>query len=567
MIGAVLGLPRAETEARLVSLVGACSNSRVAVRQSSGLVAAGTDTLADSGAEAWVGRPRSGHTRGGKAHLQGDFSLISIDGDDELSLTRGFFGGRPLFYTRSTSDRSLTVCSGLTPLVTTLSGLTLDRERLASFVLKRPLRDHGRTFYRQIRRAPSASVLRVGADGVRAQIAMPLTPVRPSEETVDGLAAELREYVRAAVRRSMAGAVRVGVSTSGGLDSSYLLATAMALAREENRPDVGAFNLRFAGAGDDRPHFDRLCKALGVVPYSFEPREYSGLLENAFVADSAPLAGPTSAFDIGMTRLAAERGVTAFMTGMGGDEFLTGDMGVFGERAMAGHVVWAIRAAATLKAWGNSTVRTRLQTLVLRPIIRSFAPTLGRRTQEVPWAGPLLRKFEAEEIFEDRRMALGFAGPNGLETLARSAQLMDYSDIRGQLEVAGSCQRIDPYMDEDLLGFVSAVDPEILFHEGWVRGLFRHAIRGEVPESIRLRSDKASFEPALVELISAAGGFGVLEALVRMNGLADLGLVEPRAFRQRFDELVACPEDGRLWVELWPVLAAEAFVRGTAAQA
>jgi hypothetical protein len=52
-------------------------------------------------------------------------------------------------------------------------------------------------------------------------------------------------------------------------------------------------------------------------------------------------------------------------------------------------------------------------------------------------------------------------------------------------------------------------------------------------------------------------------SLANPTALADLGLVEPRAFREDFDGFVSNPEahpDG--WMRLWPVLASEAFVRG-----
>ena len=139
----------------------------------------------------------------------------------------------------------------------------------------------------------------------------------------------------------------------------------------------------------------------------------------------------------------------------------------------------------------------------------------------------------------------------------------EWKESRGQIEFAGGCTHLEPFLDDDLVEFLASLRPELLFHGGWVRGLFRHAMRGVVPDDVRMRQDKADFEPAFLELVQAAGGFKIFEPLLTMTGLADHGLVEPRAVRQRFDALVETPLDGRLWVELWPLLSAEAFVRAS----
>ena len=76
-------------------------------------------------------------------------------------------------------------------------------------------------------------------------------------------------------------------------------------------------------------------------------------------------------------------------------------------------------------------------------------------------------------------------------------------------------------MDDDLVEFLASVRPDRLLHGGWVRGLFRHAIRDLVPDQVRMRPDKANFELALLDLVRAAGGFDAFEPLLTMTALAD----------------------------------------------
>ena len=48
-------------------------------------------------------------------------------------------------------------------------------------------------------------------------------------------------------------------------------------------------------------------------------------------------------------------------------------------------------------------------------------------------------------------------------------------------------------MDKNIAEFVSRVPLEEFLKDGWQRSLFRRAIKGLVPENIRLRKDKSTF--------------------------------------------------------------------------
>jgi hypothetical protein len=82
-----------------------------------------------------------------------------------------------------------------------------------------------------------------------------------------------------------------------------------------------------------------------------------------------------------------------------------------------------------------------------------------------------------------------------------------------------------------------------------------------LPDSLRLREDKASFEPASDELARAVCHEPWFTALLRMEATGDLGLVLPRRFREAFGRFKDHRAD-RTWVEFWPALAVEAFALG-----
>ena len=135
---------------------------------------------------------------------------------------------------------------------------------------------------------------------------------------------------------------------------------------------------------------------------------------------------------------------------------------------------------------------------------------------------------------------------------------------RQQEEHAGGVDVWWPYLDLELAAAVAALHPDyLLLGDRW-RGLLRASIRDLVPDSIREREDKASFEPAMLRFMDAAGGLESLRPLASMWQLASLGLIDPAAVAVAFERFVAAPDydDGDSWMALWAPLAVEAFLRG-----
>jgi asparagine synthase (glutamine-hydrolysing) len=581
MIAGVLSLSGGRGPHDMLALLttragGDIGSSRVSVQGSIGLMAgpgSPPGQIETHGRIAWIGG--LGERLQGEPPwpVRGEFALIGAGTlGDELWLGRGEFGGRPLFYALEGGSRALVASSRFGPLASTLEHATVDVERLAAYALQEPLFDSARTFYKQIRRVPSATVLRVGLDGVRKMDPIPFdaSPERDRSESVTVLAREVRDTLRGAVERAIAHLDDVGVIVSGGLDSSSLLALSVATSRKFGRPRIHAFNVQFAGRGDDRPHLAAVCRSLGIVPDCITADECNHFVLNSFLVDGAPLGWPTCPFNMRLIQRGREHNVDVLMTGVGGDELFNGDLRLFANQARRGHLLSSFRSVATLKALGFSSFRSRVRSLLLLPAMRAAVPRSiwrtirrERRKSRTSWAGPALLRLIGEDAFDDQvSQDKGLSSPySWLLALSRSAHFMNYRESRAQLELVGGCTLVEPFFDESLVRLVASVRPELLFHGGWTRGLFREAMRGVIPETVRMRPDKADFEPVFNELAACVGGLGAFDPWVKMTALADLGLVEPRAFRRRFNELRERPLDGGLWVELWPPLAAEAFAQ------
>src|SRR5260370_34936648 len=123
------------------------------------------------------------------------------------------------------------------------------------------------------------------------------------------------------------------------------------------------------------------------------------------------------------------------------------------------------------------------------------------------------------------------------------------SPIRSQEEAIRGHVRREPFLDDQFLRFVATLPPVALPHGNFLRGLLRESMRGLLPDFVRLRETKGGLAPALLETMAPMGGFRVVEHLVDVRLMADLGLVEPGLFRARFNELGGRPVDG-VWAGL-----------------
>jgi hypothetical protein len=137
------------------------------------------------------------------------------------------------------------------------------------------------------------------------------------------------------------------------------------------------------------------------------------------------------------------------------------------------------------------------------------------------------------------------------ERFAREPFYADMADARTQSEVEGGIRLEDPYADEGILDLVARLPVHALFHEGLHRGLFRAALRGKVPESIRRRTTKSWFEPAFAAAIDPHGGLRAYGDLWNVRRLSALEIVDARRFRAAIDPFLSRPtlvgDEAELW--------------------
>jgi asparagine synthase (glutamine-hydrolysing) len=488
-----------------------------------------------------------------------DACCIMAADDAGLLLARGPYGGRPLYYASEHADRVVVACSRLEPLVASSDQThALNAERLGALIMS-ATGDPTATVYQGVSRLRSCTGIRFIGGGQTGWSRLPSWPdVRRG--SVTDAAAELLERIAVAVDRSVDSFANVAVMASGGLDSSGLVATLA------SRPRILGFAtdvcaVDFGGPGDDRPHLTSLSTRHGLQPHRIRPSDAASLVPSSFVVDGAPVVWPSAAPFILAGRRARDRGADAVLSGWGGDGLFDGDLGQFAERARAGDCIGAILDAAKLQLLWSSSPVGRVLNYVARPLLGDLLPHSWpaswrrlrvHRSREWHWAGGKLRSL--------MNVPAAAPDPDWRAELATSIEMDEAADERGQHEVAVGLPRIDPYLDAELIEFMASVPADMLFQGNRMRGLYRQAMEGILPDSLRLRPDKASFEPAIDELFDSAARDPAFQDLIKMEALADLGMVEPRRYREAVTRTMA-GKSRRGWLEVWPALAVEAFVQ------
>jgi asparagine synthase (glutamine-hydrolysing) len=501
---------------------------------------------------------------------RGAFAVLAGDGDRAL-VARDHLGARPLFY--ASVGPTLYVASEIAPLLGLLPRRPEpDREEVARR-LARGMGEQGRTPYAGVSEVPAAHALLADQHGWRLErYWRPEPRAGLSDAAPAEAAAALRAGVEAAVERHAAAAEAIGVLASGGLDSSAVLACAAASARGAGRPTpAGWLGVPARPELDESAFLDELaahCQVEAIrVPLPsgpIVPRMHEFLARWA-----VPLEHPGGVFFLPVQEAAAASGVTALLDGEGGDELFGCEPLLIGDRLRAGNVRGAARLVRALPGVHSLNARA-LSVIARRWVAPAFLSaqileTLRRmRSRPAPeWLQGAARD-AAREPEDDRWQREG-------EPRWRAHQgwlLTDYRDALGvhdhlrRVSTMAEVQDVHPFLDVDLIELVLGLPPQLTFDAELDRRLLREAMRGPLPEPVRLRRGKVYFGSLLRDSLAGPDH----DAVDRVLTSAPLELAE----LVDHDALVAlwrggpdrCPRGAVAWAtETWRAFAFEVWLR------
>lgn len=553
---------------RLVALLETAGRTRVDAEWGSlaAWLPARLETKKKGEAIGWAVSGAEGHVPPGlpSVHLEGDTLTIAAPAVPQF----------PLYWVRSRDDSYVIVCSCLEPLSRLLPRASLSAQRIVCNIAGAVDADRGATVYAGIRRLLPSECVVASSHGVRVERSLPRIGPRYRGGRVEDLAVELRDQLDAAVGRAIGPSGRVAVLASGGLDSSGVLALAAARCGQTGRL-LRAISLQSKGPGDDRPYFALLTEALGVVPVLLRPADAGKWVQKALCSDGQPACGGAAAcLDMLFYETAASLGADIALCGSAGD-YLCGGPLPFAQLARRGHIVAALMGALRVRLPWSLSPWGRVRSMVLRPFLpKALLRARSARAERRRW---MTRRFR--DLLESCRHAADRNARRMPDTPdewmaewceGNECVLPNIADVGGQALAVTKAAVFDVFLDFDLVRFVLEIDPVLLCHGHEYRGLYRLAMKGILPESIRTRQDKAGYDPAIAAAILASDGLETLDDLSSLEALAAAGLVDPSHFRPIFNRWLGAVRRGEreesdpgdeCGPQVWQLLSAEAFLR------
>lgn len=431
----------------------------------------------------------------------------------------------------------------------------------------------GRTFYEGVEQLPLGHYVEL--DGTSWRLARYWQPrYRPPQPVGRDDAAMLVRAAleRAVVRRSAAGET-TGVMLSGGIDSAAVAGIAAAGA---NRP-VGAYSAVFPRHPeiDESRLIDLLGEYLGLASFALPVlggSVLSGALE--YIREwEVPATSPNLFFWSKLLRRAADDGVTVMLDGEGGDTLFWLSPYLLADRLTKGRLWSTVSLARRFPSDAGRVQATVLMRLIRDWGLKGAMPyRLHRRRQRLrgetalapSWFTPDSAKlrFDTDPELDWKRLD----GPRWWASLLDAVTGLSSTlvhDAARRRNASAGLGAGHPLLDVDLIELMLSLPPEQSFDSSLSRPLLREAVKGLVPEEVRLRPSKSSFDTLFHELLAERELAGVRSLLLaddaEVNAFVDRDRVRSELFA---DGPPSTPGALQAWaLQVWRLSTAEMWLR------
>ena len=420
------------------------------------------------------------------ARLDGMFGLaIWDDARGRLVLARDRAGEKPLFWTEI--DGELRFASEIQALLEfpdqprRLNQKALSLYRALGYV-PAPY-----TMFDGIHKLPPASLLVAESDAVTIRpYWSPAAAASTPSTLAQGGAVQLRETLLRAVRRELMSDVPLGVFTSGGLDSSLLVAAA---ARSIPGERIHTYAVRFTEPGyDESAYAEAVTHDIATVHHvvTADDESLTRALDVVSAAFAEPLGDP-AVLPTWLLADAAREHVKVILSGEGADELFGGYPTYLGHkyaerwqrvpRPLRSFVGWAV------DRWPSSTGKMTLEYMIKQFLAASERPWAERH---LTWLGALA--IEDGVLGELARKLHGFPHDDPLN-LAMWLDYLTYlpDDLLVKVDRATMLASVEaraPYLDREVMELVLPVPSQLKVRGLTSKAILKEAARGLVPDRV-----------------------------------------------------------------------------------
>jgi asparagine synthase (glutamine-hydrolysing) len=417
---------------------------------------------------------------------------------------RDRFGVKPLYRYRRGSQ--LLVASEIKAI--RASGaytVDVDWERAANFLHHGRLDDGPGTFYAEISQVPAGTAFEVDAEGQNSDWRYwSLDDLR--EQEIGDPVERFQDLFEDSVRLRLRSDVPVGVSLSGGLDSSSIACAAGRLIRQV---DAGARKTLFAFSYmapeyDETRYIDEILKEADARLHRLEttPHLLWERLPEVLWYQDEPVHSLTAVVGYELMRLSSSCGVRVVLNGQGADETIGGYFSYFKDYWR--ELLWAGRPG---KVWDEIQQYSATHSGSASKLLLGVVEHMSRRQlRRFPAYRQLAASWRRQKLQQDpwfvpelvNRMSPGYAaGTRGLNAALKHSVAISplplYLRVEDRNSMAHSVEARLPFLDYRLVSLLFRLRSQWKMRGGVNKYLLREAMRGRIPESVRTRKDKMGF--------------------------------------------------------------------------
>jgi asparagine synthase (glutamine-hydrolysing) len=433
--------------------------------------------------------------------LVGDFAFVIWDRRTRnLFCARDPLGIRHIYYFQ---DKGRFIFASDVKAILAQPGVPyeLDVRAVAQYLLN-PLLTSDRSPFREVLQLPPATHLTVGEHGVSKEAYW--TPEPWDQITyprVEDYVGQFNEVFRAAVRSRLRSLTPVGISLSGGMDSTSIACVAAHLVQSGDAAQVRLQT--FSSVFQDFPAVDESAYIRQVLDawrldgsflvaddlWAFKP------LQRKETVLSRPYPVPFKARHEGLLTQAKNAGVRVMLTGEGGDEAFA-----IGFTALL-ELLRTFRIGKFFEEMRYLTPLSRrlvYRQLLWRPlpsgVRRAYSRLRGKRAPQ--WLDQ--RFLEASGALRAEELPLDPPKSSSayVKSQFSSFASIGYSSILAYLTEMYAHYEVEarhPFLDRRVIDFVCRVPPHVKFSHGWSKVLLREAMKDLLPERVRTRPQKTTF--------------------------------------------------------------------------
>jgi asparagine synthase (glutamine-hydrolysing) len=488
--------------------------------------------------------------------LRGMFAFAIYDLKlKKLFIARDRLGIKPLYYTKQKGRTFF--ASEIKALLTALpSNPQANTKIIYEYLLYRTHDHRPETFFKDVLRLPAGHYMVLNPDGEIKEMSKYWQPEInlefSSTKSDQDYANELKELFIDSVKAHLISDVPVGVTLSGGLDSTGVVSVMAKLFRDQNADlhtnNVMTFSAVYPGDPiDESKYIDIAAEFTGVERHSITPTPatFWQEIDNWIYTQEEPTISSAPYAIYSVMREAAKH-VKVMLSGQGGDELFAGYIPYFASyltsaqdshhyyemlrESLMGFDLYKNYFKQKLTSRFNHQAQLNIKSLINHSAFDSkdFTYQIDRNLNR--------------RLMQDLTQ---YSIPNVLR----------YEDKNA---MAFSIETRVPFLDHKFVEYVLKlpIDQKIKF--GWNRYIYRNAMKGIIPEEIRLRRKKIGFTTPEVRWLKGQSA-KILE-IFNSREFKERGIFDQKAVVSDYQKWVAgeLPGDGLI---IWRILNTELWLR------